>query len=186
MQYIKDADCSVCFDRRSATMTRISLLIIIYVVMFAWAAPAHSQSCGGNVQYGGGNAGWIMCIPPGQAEAPVGVSLTAPGPQWETRWGAIAVDNGVGTYGGIEGFDSKRRAQKAAITECKKYGGKKCKVSIAYYNQCGVLASGDTYSITARGPDIYETAERAVNTCSKHTQNCKPYYGGCSYPERVR
>jgi hypothetical protein len=166
-------------------MTRICRLVIALMAFF-WFAPTYAQSCGGNVQYGGGNAGWIMCIPPDQAGAPAGVSLSAPGPEYETRWGAIAVDMNVKTYGGIEGLDSKRSAKKAAINECKKYNGKNCKILIVYYNQCGVLASGDTYSITARGPDIYETAERAVNACSKQSQNCKPYYGGCSYPERVR
>lgn len=109
-----------------------------------------------------------------------------PGPSWATRWGAIAVDDSVGTFGGVEGLTSKRQAQRAAIADCKRHGGKKCKISIAYYNQCGVLASSDTYSITTSGPSMDETTQRAINACSKKSQNCKPYYGGCSYPERVR
>jgi hypothetical protein len=108
------------------------------------------------------------------------------GPQWSKRWGAIAVDNLVGKFGGMDGFGSKRSAQKAAIAECKKNGGRKCKVFLAYYNQCGVLAAGDSFSATFRGPEINATAQRAIELCSARTSNCKPYYAGCSYPERVR
>jgi hypothetical protein len=163
---------------------RYAAIFLVFCFLSHLEARAEGNCPSGYYPVGGGNAGWSGCAPTNSGSS--GGEPANPGAYWETRWGAIAVDNGVGTYGGIEGLNSKRTAQKAAIAECKKFGGKKCKISIAYYNQCGVLASGDTYSITARGPEINETTERAVNACSKKTQNCKPYYAGCSYPERVR
>ncbi|WP_392389941.1 DUF4189 domain-containing protein [Acinetobacter courvalinii] len=38
---------------------------------------------------------------------------------------------------------SKRQAEKAALTECRAKGGKKCEVDLAYYNQCAVMVTGD-------------------------------------------
>jgi hypothetical protein len=164
---------------------RYLVLFSFLFVFFQFEARAEGNCPSGSYPIGGGSAGWEGCAPMGSGPSGAG-SGGSPGAVWETRWGAIAIDAGVGTYGGIEGFSSKRSARKAAITECKKYGGKKCEVWVSYYNQCGAMASGDTFSATARGPDINETAQRAVNMCSKETRNCKPIYSGCSYPERVR
>jgi hypothetical protein len=109
-----------------------------------------------------------------------------PGPYWATRWGAIAVDGGTGKFGGIEGLSSKRKAQKAAISECRRSGGKKCNVIASYYNQCGAMAWGDSKVASYTGPSRQEAIEFALQSCNKTTTNCESYYSGCSYPERVR
>ncbi len=105
-----------------------------------------------------------------------------PGPMWEKRWGAIAV--GAGYYGAMEEMKTARSAEKAAIKECTKNGGKKCRVVASYYNQCGALAWGDNRYVGYRGP-IRETTEKdAVNVCNQQTANCKVSYSGCSYPRQ--
>jgi hypothetical protein len=157
---------------------------LLAFVLLTCDVRAEGNCPSGYYPVGGGNAGWSGCAPIDSGSSLGGPA--SPGAFWETRWGAIAADHHAGKFGGIEGLASKREAKTAAITECKKRGGNKCKVEITYYNQCGVLVAGDTTANTARGPEINETAERAVNACSKKTQNCKPYYAGCSYPERVR
>jgi Domain of unknown function (DUF4189) len=108
------------------------------------------------------------------------------GPKWEKRWGAIAVDSVLGKFGGSEGHSSKGDAQKAAVGLCKANGGSKdCKVTIAYYNQCGALAWGDRYIASSNGPDLDKTIESAVATCSQGAPDCQAYYAGCSYAEEA-
>jgi Domain of unknown function (DUF4189) len=161
-------------------------VIFLVVVAMVLAVPAYSQhNCGsGYIQEGGGNAGYTSCI--AMEAPPSSVSLEDPGPLWSMRWGAIAVDGVAGKFGGIDGLDSKRRAEMAATKQCRTFGGKKCKVVISYRNQCGVMAWGDSFYASSTGPDINETAQRAVNICGTNTENCKPDYAGCSYPQQIR
>lgn len=157
--------------------------LLAFLMLSHFEVRAEGSCPNGYYPVGGGNGGWAGCAP---INASSGSSPSNPGQSWATRWGAIAVDNGAGVYGGSEGHRSKGDARKAAIGDCQKFGGKKCQISIIYYNQCGALASGDTYSISARGPELNETTNRALADCNKQTRNCKPFYGGCSYPERIR
>jgi hypothetical protein len=165
--------------RRSVLFAIFGFLMLVSTQAFAEGGcpdgmlPTHS-----------GDGQFVGCAPAPSSGG--GASTVYSGPQWAKRWGAIAVDRVDGKFGGVDGLGSKRSAQKAAIADCKKNGGIKCKVELAYYNQCGVLAWGDNYFLSAGGPDINETSRRAVNLCGAKTPNCKPYYAGCSYPERVR
>lgn len=162
----------------------VATLILFSLSIFEVKAEGNCPS--GYYPIGGGNAGWTGCAPMNSGSGAGSSEPANPGPSWATRWGAIAADHQAGKLAGVEGLASKREAKRAAIVECKKRGGKKCKVSIAYYNQCGVLVAGDTVANAASGPDIKETTQRAVTQCSQETQNCKSYYSGCSYPERIR
>ena len=103
---------------------------------------------------------------------------------WETRWGAIAMSSsGVITYAGVVKFLSKQSAQKAAIAQCKANGGgKSCKVGLAFYNQCGVIASGDTATVMQGGATIEIASGMGLKKCSNDTTNCKIYYSDCSPP----
>ncbi|TXI45572.1 MAG: DUF4189 domain-containing protein [Lysobacter sp.] len=166
-----------------ARMNAVRLLgsLALLVAGSAWAEGNCPQ---GYYPIGGGNGGWAGCAPIPNDNAPA----PDPGPQWERRWGAIAVDETVGRFGGAEGYSSARRAEKAALAACRKNGGsKRCKaMGGAYYNQCGALAWGDQrleiYSAGTAG----EANEYALRACSERTTNCKIYYTGCSYPVRVR
>jgi hypothetical protein len=136
---------------------------------------------------GGGNGGWTSCAPiPGYGSSGPGQPSAQPPQVWSKRWGAIAADDKAGRLGGADGSSSKRQAEKAAIKECQNNGGGKCKVMVAYYNQCGALAWGDNYGTSARGPDRNDTMNNALASCGKETVNCKIYYAGCSYPARIR
>lgn len=133
---------------------------------------------------GGGNGGWAGCAPIPSNDAP----SPNTGPQWERRWGAIAVDATVSRFGGAEGYGSARRAEKAAVAACRKNGGThRCKaMGGAYYNQCGALAWGDQrFEIYSAGT-ADEANEYALRACSAQTTNCRIYYTGCSAPVRIR
>lgn len=136
---------------------------------------------------GGGNGGWTSCAPiPGYDSGSAGQPNAPPAEVWAEQWGAIAVDGGAGRFGGTDNNPSKRKAQKAAIKECQKNGGVKCKVMVSYRNQCGALAWGDNFFATYRGPNRDETIQDAVTACGKLTTQCQPYQAGCSYPVRTR
>lgn len=65
---------------------------------------------------------------------------------WETRWDAIAIGS-TATGGGVgvsKDMINKRKAEKAAMLQCKATGGgKSCRIARSYYNQCAVIAWGE-------------------------------------------
>ena len=111
-----------------------------------------------------------------------------PAQQWVTRWGAIAIGSTAsgGGFGASTRMKSKRKAEAAAVKECKSSGGgSTCKV-FAYYDQCAVVAWG-TRSYTIQSAESLEIATRlAVDGCSVKTDDCQVFYSGCSYPERIQ
>jgi hypothetical protein len=106
----------------------------------------------------------------------------APRGRWETRWGAIATDAVAGTLAGVVNFSSKQSAQKAAFTQCKANGGENCLVRIAFYNQCAVIASGDTFHTSQSAGTVKIASDIALQECAYKTNNCKIYYSDCSPP----
>jgi hypothetical protein len=105
-----------------------------------------------------------------------------PGPRWDFRWGAIAVDGDAGKFAGADGLATPDKAKKAAIKLCRKNGGKQCRILIEYHNQCGALVWGDNQYAGFYGALPEEVQKRALESCSGLTANCKIYYLGCSYP----
>lgn len=114
-------------------------ILCITLLIFSIPMYANAQSCGGGYMQEGGS-GVISCVPLYNQNDQ---GHQAAGPLWATRWGAIATDNKLGHFGGIEHATSESHAKKLAIAECKKFGGKDCKIRITYFNQCGALAWGE-------------------------------------------
>ncbi len=96
------------------------------------------------------------------------------------------MDSQAGRFGGSENNPSKRKARKAALSECRSNGGRECKVIADYYNQCGALVSGAGYTVSYSAPQIESAIQSAIDDCSLKTSGCKPFYAGCSYPIRIR
>ena len=99
--------------------------------------------------------------------------------------GAIAFDDTIGGVGTAIGMRSKRKAEKEALIACRKKGGSGCRIDLTYHNQCGVIAWGDSAATTASAATKEQASERALQTCSEHTEGCKIYYEDCSYPVRT-
>ncbi|MCC7249824.1 MAG: DUF4189 domain-containing protein [Lysobacter sp.] len=111
------------------------------------------------------------------------------GPQWATRWGAIAIDPNAprGGVGVSSDSKSRRAAEKMAVRLCRSSGGgKTCRIQTSYDNQCGVIAWGDRYYSTANGATVDEAARLALDECAKETSGCRVFYSNCSYPVRIR
>lgn len=104
---------------------------------------------------------------------------------WETRWGAIAI--GRTSLGTVVGMRNKRTAVKAALSKCKSSGnGTGCAISITFYNQCGVIAWGDSILSSVGGPTIEAASKTGLKQCSQSSANCKIYYAECSHAEWVQ
>lgn len=121
-------------------------------------------------------------FPESQSSAPV-QSPAKPQGRWETRWGAIATDTLAGAFAGVVNFSSKQSAQNAAVSQCKTNGGgKNCKIRIAFYNQCAVIASGNTFHSWQSSGTAETASGIALQKCAYKTNNCKIYYSGCILP----
>ncbi|MGO1072780.1 DUF4189 domain-containing protein [Lysobacter sp. CA199] len=104
-----------------------------------------------------GAGGQPQCVP-GANHQNWGGSGSSGGPKYARRWGAFAGDSASGKIGLAGGMPSKRKAERAAIAQCQSKGGANCKVEMAYYDQCGVMAYGGGYMNTdwpaLTGPEV--------------------------------
>lgn len=137
------------------------------------------------------SAGNPQCIPPSGPGWPHNRPAQSATPEpprahWASRWGAIAIDgmnSGVGTSSAAK---TQTAAEREAMKACKAKGGSECKISLAYRDQCGALAWGDDFYITASAANISEASAIALQECGKSTANCKIYYSNCVYPQRIQ
>lgn len=164
------------------TISKASLLLCL-IVFSALFAPRVVQAEGGcpagSYPIGGGSAGWVGCAPMG------GNDEQQPEERWESRWGSIAI--GDGSFGAAEGLSSKAESESAALQRCLSNShDQKCWIQETYHDQCAALAWGDGGATAFRSPDRDDAEKSAVNSCSKHTSNCKVFYSACSYPQRVQ
>ena len=108
-----------------------------------------------------------------------------PSVKWADGWGAIAGD-GVSTFGVATDYPSKRKAKRAAIEDCRKRGGGRCKVNHVFANQCAAIIAGETMSATANAPTSDEAISLGMQTCGQGGgTNCHVYWYGCSLAWRV-
>lgn len=160
-------------------------LVAVVLVCIPGLSLAQGFACGSETtQMGGGGA--IACIPRDQPQDFSDPVPAAPlGPEWETRWGAIAL--GGGGFGAANDVDSRRKAEKLALKECRDTGGgERCKISITYYNQCAASATGLSVAATYSAPEKSEAEHNALKDCNSRDQNCEVFYSACSYPARVQ
>jgi len=157
---------------------------IFALVLFGLAAAV--QACPpGYVPWQG--IGVTGCAPTGSAGESGGALQPAdPGPQWQTRWGAIAIGSGGG-FGAAADLVSKRQAEKSAMKQCKARAksAKSCRV-FSYYNQCAVVAWGATNYTVQGAANIDRATQLAMSDCSKRTSDCQIFYTNCNYPQPVR
>lgn len=159
------------------------LFLLISLFLLSGLAFAEGNCPDGMVPIGGGGVVGCMPIEGGQNNA----AAQSRG-RWVNRWGAIAIDNSVsaGGFGAVINAKNKREATKAAIAQCRiNGGGAGCKIKVSYYNQCAVVAWGDSSYVPAWGPDVKETSQRALKSCSAATTNCKIFYADCTRAEWI-
>ena len=109
-------------------------------------------------------------------------------PEWESRWGAIAVGSTAsgGGVGVASDMKTRRSAEETALKQCRDNGGgNTCHIELAYANQCAAIVWGDSYFETASADTKSQAEAEATELCSRQAADCRPYYANCSYPVRV-
>lgn len=162
-------------------LTAIALFAFLnIVVVTAYAQTACPQ---------GVTPGSSQCLPTGSAatQAP-----SPPPPKWRTTWGAFASDAEVAVTGTSSDQPSRRAASNAAMAKCESMGGKQCRITLAYENQCAVIAEPvkDLASLRpmhSRGPTIVAASNSALRECALVNQGnaCKIIYSNCTRPVLV-
>jgi hypothetical protein len=158
------------------------------LMLFAIAAEAFAE--GGTCPQGYypiNSPGVVGCAPiPGYGSGGSSGLPAAPGPQWKTQWISVAFGNNG--FGAAVDMPSKRKAEKAALAQCRSMGGTGCHINITNYNQCIAVARGGNTAMSVGAPEQKTAEMRAIEGCTKDTKNsnCEIYYSACSYPVRIR
>lgn len=147
-------------------------------------------------QYPIGGQGVQGCAPIPGAAGGQGATSSRPTGKWETRWGAVAEDTSSLSTGTAVSYKSKREAAAAAVKSCEQAGGRKCKLRVAYYNQCVAIADpttesrqrlggADSESIHAAAETLELAKSNALKLCQAagRGQDCSIVYSACSMSE---
>ncbi len=162
-------------------MPSMRCLLAAVLLLAAGAAGAEGGCPPGMIPYSGTNMSSCGPMPAGY-----GQPAQPAGPHWETRWGAIATDGAKAALGAVSGMRSKRQAKKLALAQCRAEGGTKCKLDLAYYNQCAVMVTGDKLYMSQGAPTIELATRLALASCEEADTNCHVYYSACSMAELVQ
>lgn len=168
-------------------MTKKSLYLVGALVLMPVFAFAEGGTCpAGYYPIGGGDSGWSSCAPLPESG---GTSSSPPiinSQVWKTQW--ISIATGVGAYGVGKDQPSRRKAEKAAIADCRTKGGENCRVAVSTYNQCAAISGGSTTLFSAWDDTLEGVERRSVDICQdkQGNMNCQVYYADCSYPKRMR
>lgn len=164
------------------------LVLISLLFLTSFAVHAEGRCPPGQYPVGDQNAGGCAPIP--GATQP---SNSAPAGEWETRWGAIVEDPQNLSTGASVSKRTRREAISAATDECRRVGGNKCQLRIAYYNQCVAIAdpAADSRgrvggeSIAYSAVSVQAAKSGALKRCESAGggQRCTLVYSACSESE---
>ncbi|WP_115560101.1 DUF4189 domain-containing protein [Xanthomonas arboricola] len=137
----------------------------------------------------GATAGSAVCGPSPQTSSSGQEDVEAPRAtplgKWESRWGAIAVDEDTADVGTASDLADKSKAKAQALATCSEAGAKRCKVVTTYRNQCVALAWPTVKykpASTGLGPSIDFASKRSVSNCDENGGECRVVYSACSKP----
>ena len=168
-------------------LNKTCLILSLALISGSLASSAHAeQGCPQGFTPNAAGTPGIQCIPIGGQTHGVAGGGSATVPNWQTRWGSIAVDNASGMTGIQGNMLSRRKAERSALAHCREKGGANCEVKITYYNQCGVLAWGDGMMSTASAPTRKEAAGLAIAEYERAAgAQCQVFFSDCSYAEQI-
>lgn len=171
----------------------MKLVLLLFFLSVSFCVQAEGRCPSGQYPIGGQGVGGCAPIEGGQGDG--GSGYARPTGTWETRWGAIAEDNTTLNLvtGTSTSRKSKRDANQAAIAECQRLGGTKCKVLISYHNQCVAVADptqesrkrGAAKSVFLSAQTLELAREKALSRCSdaEGSPQCSVVYSECSMSE---
>ncbi|MFQ6312504.1 DUF4189 domain-containing protein [Lysobacter capsici] len=161
--------------------------LFLFLLLLVGIAQAE-QGCPDGL-YPGGAAPGQICIPmPGYG---VGGNIPAAAASKAARkltWGAVALSS-TGEIGAITGQPSESKAKREALARCAGYGGKDCKLNLAYKNQCVVVVWPSVVGASAfsqSAASVEEASDMALPACAaKSGAQCKIAYSACTEPVLV-
>jgi hypothetical protein len=167
-----------------------------FIALFLFAALFHVPQAWAQCAPGIPEAGNPECLPPDDANSPYyqgdrnqqPVQSQQPRAVWADRWGAIAEDFQASKVGTVVEQGSKSQAEDAALSSCATNGGKKCQITLTYYNQCAAVAVDEnnlTLASRASAPTKGKAEQIALAGFGKG-QIAKIVYSACSLPVRVQ
>lgn len=115
-----------------------------------------------------------------------------PGPEYQSTWGAFAIDVSVdgatARFGSSTGHDKRKHARKDALERCRATGAEDCRIVLTYSNQCAALAFPDPVygkRYGARASTTTRESERlALEECD--SPECRVVEVTCTIPYRIR
>ncbi len=166
--------------------------------LLSWGGWVHAeQGCApGFTLNASGTPGGPMCIPiSGYGTTNNTTPPQASGPRWQLTWGAIAMDNTTGDSGVTVGHFSGGKAKREAMLRCAEFGAKRCKIVLAYKNQCAVVVTAAKHGksvagpvIAQGGPSIDVARQSALSACTAQRGGgeCGVVYSDCTPPVLVQ
>lgn len=97
----------------------------------------------------------------------------------------MSIDYARGKLGTAAEQLSAKRAEKAAIAQCRANGGDRDSCNnnlLSWGNGCGVVAWGASFAAMRSSGSVDTAAAEALEACGQNTADCQIYYSGCSYP----
>ena len=111
---------------------------------------------------------------------------TPSSPRWESRWGAIAIDEAKEVFGSSTGMAERDEAKQAALESCAARGGSHCTLAISYSNSCSAIVTGDN----GFHVDWASTEESAIQASTKDCEavdtGCRISFTSCSPPQLIQ
>jgi hypothetical protein len=165
-----------------------NVIVVFTLALAAFSGHAFAEGGCPAGQYPIGGQGVQGCAPIPGAGGARGES-NAPQGRWIKTWGAISMSPEGGVAGVSIGKFSKSEAVSEAISRCRSNGGRACRESFSYKNQCAAAAvptagSGGT-SFGGHGT-VGKAGELAMSTCAKEGgEGCHVVYSACAVPEYV-
>ncbi|RRT95606.1 DUF4189 domain-containing protein [Stenotrophomonas sp. 278] len=174
--------------KRTVSRSNMRLFLLAILGLASFNSLAEGRCPPGQYPVGDQNVGGCAPIP-GASQS----SSPKPVGEWETRWGAIVEDSSNLATGASVSMESKREAIAEATERCKRSGGVKCKLRIAYYNQCVAIADptpevmgrGGAESMASSAETLEQAKARAMSRCQQAVggQECLISYSACSRSE---
>ena len=100
-------------------------------------------------------------------------------------YGALAIDDTRGITGGVINKNTSEQAEKGALQDCKKEGGKKCEIAVTFYDSCAALAWSKQTKVAKRGwaeSSLQGAENEALNRCNAASKikDCKIMINACT------
>lgn len=162
-------------------MAKLRLLIgVLTILLFVNVAGAQT-AC----PYGA-TPGSVVCGPMPDSGASVPPPPPVPSGEWESKFGAIAIDLAANAVGTSDSHASRLKAEEAALLGCRIEGGVNCDLVAWAENQCLALAwprgDGGGFAGTGRGKTQSQAEKKSLSNCKAHDGKCEVLWSKCNEP----